>query len=254
MQKPTPKAIKGFLRRILSGPLVKKHFVDQYLAEKNMYRQLNLPGKMEHVCYKNYFNWLLVFLENKCGDYVELGAGSGATLSWVAETILENNLRRRNLIGFDTFSGYPKEFVSNFDKKTSGDLNLGSRQIAFEKIRATGYPQDKIFLHEGIFSQTVVSKTVSPESVALLNLDCNLYESYKFCLEYFYTRLPVGVPILFDEYKSPSQLQNHPGASRAIDDFFKCLSVDPEIIQVNFDDMGVASDNYISCVHFMVKK
>ena len=247
------KGVRKILRHVSSKPLVRRPFFDQYLAEKKMYRQLNLPGKTAGIGYKNYFNWLFTFLENRDGDYVELGAGSGETLSWVAETILKNNLRRRNLIGFDTFSGYPKEFLSDVDKRTSGGLNLGNRQTAFEKIKATGYPQDRIFLYEGNFSETVSSKTVGPESIALLNLDCNLYGSYKFCLEYFYRRLPVGTPILFDEYKSPSQLQNLPGASKAIDEFFEGLSIDPKIIQVNFDDMGIEKDNYAFCLHFMIK-
>jgi hypothetical protein len=53
-------------------------------------------------------------------------------------------------------------------------------------------------------------------SIALLHLDCDLYESYKLALETFYDKVQPDGVIMFDEYAD----ERWPGARKAIDEFF----------------------------------
>ena len=55
-------------------------------------------------------------------------------------------------------------------------------------------------------------------------LDCDLYGSYKDCLEFFYPRLGNGGIILLDEYDDPPW----PGCNKAVDEF---LADKPERLQ-----------------------
>jgi hypothetical protein len=49
-----------------------------------------------------------------------------------------------------------------------------------------------------------------------VHLDCDIYESYKTCLDSLYDQVVPGGVILFDEYACPVW----PGATRAVDEFF----------------------------------
>ena len=50
---------------------------------------------------------------------------------------------------------------------------------------------------------------------SLLHLDCDLYDSYKTCLNELYHKVSKGGVILIDEYKHP----NWPEPQKAIDEF-----------------------------------
>ena len=63
--------------------------------------------------------------------------------------------------------------------------------------------------------------------IALLHLDCDLFESYTCCLNLLYDKVVPGGLIMFDEYEDP----HYPGAKTAIDAFF---SNRPEIVEEYF--------------------
>jgi len=63
----------------------------------------------------------------------------------------------------------------------------------------------------------------------LVHLDCDLYESYRTCLEFFYPRLSMGAVVLFDEYNDPTW----PGCNKAVDEFLadkkeRCLEIESD--------------------------
>ena len=63
------------------------------------------------------------------------------------------------------------------------------------------------------------------------HLDCDIYQSYKETLEFFYPRMTPGAIILLDEYNDPPW----PGCNRAVDEF---LTDKPERL------VEIESDNY----------
>ena len=52
--------------------------------------------------------------------------------------------------------------------------------------------------------------------IALLHLDCDLYDSYRLALETLYDKVQPGGVVMFDEYNET----RWPGATKAIDEFF----------------------------------
>ena len=192
---------------------------------------------------EDYFARILLTLDT-CdlqGDIVECGAGAGDSLTMICNVILKNRYRIRNIWGFDSFQGYPEP--SEREKQIAKDRNphrpprpggAWSRTFeeAYVRIYATGYSRqrldwvcpccppntERVNLVKGFFEETIPSK-YEGSKIALLHLDCNLYESYKHCLESLYDKVAPGGVVMFDEYKSPLQLMNCPGASVAIDEF-----------------------------------
>lgn len=73
----------------------------------------------------------------------------------------------------------------------------------------------KIVLVKGPFSETLSHP--EPKSISFINLDVDLYDSYRVCLKYLWPRLSVGGIVTFDEYIWEAYA--FPGAQKAIDEF-----------------------------------
>jgi hypothetical protein len=161
------------------------------------------------------------------GDIVECGVsiGHGALLF----TLLSDYIGKpRNYYGFDSFEGFPdpverdeatpirgRGFYSNPPETVLKVLRDG--RLSDEVI------QERIHLVKGWFDETLHQYR---GSIALLHLDCDLYESYKVALEVFYDRVQPGGVIMFDEYAD----ERWPGARKAIDEFF---AHKPEAVQAH---------------------
>ena len=72
--------------------------------------------------------------------------------------------------------------------------------------------------------------------IAILHIDLDLYSAYKTTLNSLYSKVIKGGVILFDEYKSPIQYKNFPGASIAVDEFFEQQGINPNIEMGRFPD------------------
>ncbi len=69
---------------------------------------------------------------------------------------------------------------------------------------------------KGFFEDTLDNDKL--EQISFLNLDVDLYQSYKVCLEKLYPKISSGGVITFDEYFRESFA--FPGAMKAIEEFF----------------------------------
>jgi O-methyltransferase len=81
---------------------------------------------------------------------------------------------------------------------------------------------NNVELAVGFFSQTL--SFYAQRQFSFVHLDCDIYGSYKECLEFFYPRLCPGGIILFDEYNDPPW----PGCSKAIDEFLRDKAEKPQ--------------------------
>jgi hypothetical protein len=73
--------------------------------------------------------------------------------------------------------------------------------------------RERVHLVKGLFGETL---RTYDGSIALLHLDCDLYQSYLTTLQTLYGKVARGGIIMFDEYAD----DRWPGARRAIDEFF----------------------------------
>lgn len=220
---------------------VTKNF-DENLKEniysvKNKIREkydLNPGNNINLICEK------LLELKDKPGSYVECGVYQGNTLFTVAEhlKIIEDE---RDIYGFDTFEGFPdvkinkldhpsmfrklfekgeitedhylkaREWTNNFE-----DLNHLTQDYFCDvsKVFDIADKYENIKLIKGPFVESL-KKINNP--IAVLFLDCDLYDSYMNCLSELYTLIIPGGYIIFDEYYS----HKYPGARIAVNEFFK---------------------------------
>lgn len=170
------------------------------------------------------------------GDVAECGVYRGGTLVPITLAV-RHHRRPRHVFGFDSFQG--------FDDTVEIDVALGgqedgtrrvhgfddtSRDLVQRKIDWLGLGSTATLV-PGYFQDTL-APAVADRTFAFVHLDCDLYQSYKDCLEFFWPRVAPGGIVLFDEYDDPSW----PGCNLAVDEFVGAAHVPVERIE---------RDNYV---------
>ena len=173
-----------------------------------------------------YFYNLYKLTENIEGDIVECGVGKGISFL-ILSHIIKSEKSNKNIWGFDSFEGFPEPSEEDISPRS---VKKGQYSVSIDKINKmiNYYLNDDVFIRskitlvKGFFEKTL--NETSPDKISLLNLDVDLYESYKICLEELYPRLSIGGIVTFDEYIRESIA--YPGAMKAINDFFKDKDVE----------------------------
>jgi hypothetical protein len=160
------------------------------------------------------------------GSIVECGVFRGAGLmSWAQlSTIYEPINYHREIIGFDTFSGFPD--VADVDKENKKNINAKKGGIAADSYSELNkavelYNNNRFLSHiekvklvKGDFLKTgpAFLRKNKHFLVSLLYLDFDLYKPTKEALKIFLPRMPKGAIIAFDEVHN----QDWPGETMAL--------------------------------------
>jgi hypothetical protein len=175
------------------------------------------------------------------GEIAECGVFQGASIVPMALYARETKLAKR-FYGFDSFEGFAESVVidrelggTHPEWKNPGVMNNTSFEMVASKVERFGLTN--VELIKGFFDQTF--PRYADRVFSFVHLDCDAYEAYRQCLEFFYPRLSPGGVIMFDEYNDPPW----PGCNRAVDEF---LTGKAEKLE------SIAKDNWIK--YYFVKK
>ena len=177
----------------------------------------------------NYINKNLTDQELKNSSFVECGLGYGESFSYLAAFAF---LKGTTILGFDSFEGFPEPKENDQraygPEVKKGQWNVNSEISIKRKLINTRIPKsfvDKhVHLYKGYFEDSL-PKIDKDLKISLLNLDVDLYNSYKTCLEELYDKVIDGGIVCFDEYQSDKWT----GAKKAIDDFAKIKNIEVHI-------------------------
>jgi hypothetical protein len=160
------------------------------------------------------------------GDVVECGVWRGGSMQAVAHALMGRNTTDRDLHLFDTFEGMPEPTDEDRAMDGTPAAELLARQprtarvwaeASLEDVQAgmaeTGYPAERVHYHAGRVEETIPGG--APETIALLRLDTDWYESTRHELEHLYDRVPPGGVIIADDYATWQ------GARKAVDEFLE---------------------------------
>tara|TARA_Y100000768_G_C23989531_1_gene691320 strand:- start:6291 stop:7046 length:756 start_codon:yes stop_codon:yes gene_type:complete len=210
----------------------------------------NYSGKFD-----SYFNYLRQNID-KDGDLIEAGVFRGSSLLSVALFLKEIDSPKR-VYGYDSFEGFPpvhheNDSVNNFIKlfengeitkdhlnqyqssKKIRDFIEGSEKVDADDISTSGnfsntnkdllqkkiefLELDNIILVDGSFEDTMNDgHSIKPDKILGGIIDCDLYNSYKSCLDFFWPLLIDTGELYLDEYYSIK----FPGALIAVNEFLK---------------------------------
>jgi len=168
-----------------------------------------------------------IIKNNVPGSVVECGVWKGGSMMAVAKTLIDLNRYDLDLYLFDTFEGMPKPSKFDFDDSNQSAINeFNTKQLdenSSDWCRATidevtktmysiDYPREKIHLIKGKVEETIPKD--APETISILRLDTDWYESTKHELENLFPRLSKGGVLVIDDYGYWA------GARKAVDEYF----------------------------------
>ena len=168
-----------------------------------------------------YFTHMFERAAGVPGDIVECGTSVGhGILLWALLCDLAHV--DRTVWGFDSFSGFPEPTAADGRPDGSQAIQRGKYRTPPEIVQrvltdggvSPHRLRDRVRIIKGFFDDSL---SEHQGAIAILHLDCDLYDSYRTCLEALYDKVSRGGLILFDEYRD----DNHPGCRRAVDEFFR---------------------------------
>jgi hypothetical protein len=176
-------------------------------------------------------NILIELLErtaNLNGDIAECGVWRGRTLIAMGLYLQQHGATTR-IWGFDSFHGFDASIerdvklggAETHEKKVGGFSNT-SYDLVQRKLNA--FRLNNVRVEPGWFQVSL--PRCQDRTFRFVHLDCDIYESYRTCLAFFYPRVSPGGIILFDEYNDPAW----PGANQAVDEFFADKPEKPQSI------------------------
>ena len=176
------------------------------------------------------------------GDFVECGVWRGGSVMALALHLQQRSAATRRLWLYDTYEGMTAPTEADVEATTGVTAKelLESTEVAdgnnvwcvagIEDVRAnitsTGYPMDQVEFVEGDVALTLRESV--PETIALLRLDTDWYESTKVGLETLYPRVSPGGVVILDDYG------HWQGARKAVDDYFDQQGFRPLMHPIDF--------------------
>lgn len=189
------------------------------IVDVTLLNSLVLGDRWKHLVL--YFSRLFSLVKDVPGDIVECGVASGDSLT-ILSILARNGDVKRHVWGFDSFQGLPapsEEDLSSPESAAREGMFCESNEgKVLSHLRLSGLDdhaiKDQVTLVKGFFAETLPKSSIS--SVAFLNIDADLYNSCKVCLENLWPKVSLGGIVAFDEYES----QEWPGEKKAVDEYF----------------------------------
>jgi O-methyltransferase len=170
------------------------------------------------------------------GAFVECGVWRGGNTAVMCRTLINYKEAHREIYLFDTFSGMTEPTDFDYDS-TGGSAKIqlsvtqkndgnsiwciASLDDVKKNISDTAYPSNLVHYVEGDVVKTLEIDANLPESIALLRLDTDWYESTKKELEVLFPRLVKGGVCLVDDYG------HWQGARKALDEYLAAHGIFP---------------------------
>lgn len=160
------------------------------------------------------------------GSVVECGVWKGGSMMAVADTLIDAGDTSRELYLFDTFEGMAPPTENDVDAAGHSAESLLRESdkaqadsvwccAGLEEVRraveSTGYPAGRVHYVKGMVEHTIPQ--AAPDSIALLRLDTDWYESTRHEMEHLFPRLAKGGVLIIDDYG------HWQGARKAVDEY-----------------------------------
>jgi len=176
---------------------------------------------------------------NVRGDFVECGVYQGGSSMVAAQALYYQNDTSRKIYMYDTYEGMtePSEHDINirdskaYNRYVKSKTNAGSTWCyaglpeVQANMRKTDYPENQFVYVMGKVEETILQTL--PDSIAILRLDTDWYESTLHELKYLYPLLSTNGILILDDYGYWK------GAKKAVDEYMKQHNITEELREID---------------------
>lgn len=152
-------------------------------------------------------------LENIPGDFVEAGVNMGGHPALMGYVLSRYGAGDRKVHMYDSFQGVPEagpedppewREIMGVAKNPSKPVACGRIVNPLEAVKENmvkwGVSDIPIVYHVGWFEEVLGIETNTPQKIALLRIDVDLYHSTELVMEYLYPRVSPGGYVISDDF------------------------------------------------------
>jgi len=175
-----------------------------------------------------------VITNNIPGDFIETGVWRGGACIMIRAVLNSYNITNRKVWLADSFEGLPPPNVKDFPKDKNETFHQHPElSVSLEEVKKNfekyGLLDEQVKFIKGWFKDTLQDPPV--DTLAIIRLDGDLYESTIQPLNALYDKLSIGGYVIVDDYHVVEPCKF------AIHDFFKNQNISPNLIEI--DGVGV---------------
>ena len=231
----------------LESPIAEEpHFQRVMDLTKQLPREFNINEFFFVMLYKKYFDRDDVYsmcdekdikqtgdLAQKVigidGDFMETGCWRGG-MGMYLKAILNTYNSKKKLYLMDTFSHFPEPKLGETDKMVHPVTKLlYEKYYPVDKIKKRFQElellDDNVIFVKGEFENSVPKIEKDIKHIALLRIDSDYYDSVKYILEKFYSKVSKGGVIIIDDYNNTAV-----NCKQAVDEFRKANQIKSELV------------------------
>lgn len=215
------------IKRVIKATLANEQAAD--------YDRSNSPSILREYAYAHVsgeaINTLRHLMEdvernNIVGDFIETGVWRGGVTLYMKAFLHAYGNKTRKVWVADSFEGWPPA-TDDPDSWECNNQNLPWIVVPIETVqnnfRRHGLLDDRVVFLKGWFQDTLPIAPI--ETIAILRLDGDLYESTKVALEALYPKLSIGGYVIVDDY------YHFPGCDRAVNEYRQKHGIEDPLIR-----------------------
>lgn len=171
-----------------------------------------------------------VLRENVPGDLIETGVWRGGACIFMRAILKAYGDDSRRVFVADSFEGLPKADASRYpadagDPHHAHEFLAVSKAEVEESFRNYGLLDERVVFLKGWFKDTLASAPI--QSLSVLRLDGDMYESTMDALNGLYHKLSVGGFCIIDDYALP-------GCRAAVDDYRAKHRIAEPLVEIDY--------------------
>jgi hypothetical protein len=170
-----------------------------------------------------------IIAERIAGDLVETGVWRGGAVIFMKAVLNELSVSDRKIWAVDSYNGLPhpdKNFQADADNKLYLEkILIATLEEVKNNFNRFGLLDSEIVFVKGLFKDTL---PVAPiDKIALLRIDCDMYESTMNVLCNLYCKVTIGGFVIVDDYNAFRECK------LAVDDFRQTNGIYETIIEID---------------------
>jgi hypothetical protein len=172
-----------------------------------------------------------VLTNNVPGDLIETGVWRGGVTIFMRAILAAYGVTDRRVWVADSFEGLPTPDPARYPADAGLDLSgVPELAVSLERVRSHfdryGLLDEQVRFLKGWFRNTL--PLLPAESLAVVRLDGDLYESTMDALDHLYPRLSVGGYLIVDDYGAISQCR------QAVHDYRAAHGIEEKILPIDW--------------------